>query len=333
MKNKKGKIEDMSDFFEGLKEESAGNEKDGTSAEFFDDIEEEEDLRPSDKKRKKKEKKEKKKAENVEKIEYELPFIYRFLIKLAIFLVICLACYIFLNKKCKIKKFEVIGNNWYQENEIIEMLQSSKLDKYSIFMKVHYMFKEAPTRAFIDEIKVEMDSLDTMKIKVYEKTIVGCFKVMDDYMYFDKDGIIVASWETWENNVPLIEGLDFSWATVGKKLEISDDAVYGTILDITQSISKNKVLTDKISFDKNLNVSIYCSDGNIIFCGIRDRYDDIVNNLPEILEAAEKDGRLFKMDMSEYSSGNKDILSEVIKDREATPTPEPEITPGEPQEE
>ncbi|MBP3238100.1 MAG: hypothetical protein J6M24_03280 [Lachnospiraceae bacterium] len=331
MKKKKAKIEDMSGYFEGLKEESKGSGTDGIEAEFFEEIEEEDE--PAASKPGRKKEKKKKKEGKVEKIEYELPFIYRFLIKLAILGVICLVCFVFLNKKCKVKKFEIIGNSWYQDEEIINLVKTSKYDKYSIFMKAHYVLKEPPIREFIEEIKIEMVSLDTMRIKVYEKSIVGCFKTMADYMYFDKDGIIVASRVERQNNIPLVEGLDFSWATVGKKLDIGNDSVYKTILDITQAISKNKVATEKISFDKDLNVSIYCSDRNIVFCGIRERYDDIVNNLPEILEAAEKDGRKFRMDMSKYSDGNRDILSEVIEERADAPAAEPETTPGDTKEE
>lgn len=246
-------------------------------------------------------------------LETTLPLKYKLLIFLAVFSVIMIVFGVILETKCKIKQFNVTGNTWYSSEEITEALQTNYFDKYSVFLKLHYMFKSTPEMAFIDRISIKFESADTISVRVYEKNIVGCVYEMGDYLYFDKDGYVVSSRSEQMNNVPRIDGLAYKTLTVNKKLEVQSDDMFDVILDITQLIDKYEVAIDTIGFDENQNITLYCTDENQVYLGKRDSYDAVIQALPNILAAAEEKTAIYRLDMSEFTPTNTTISAEFIK--------------------
>lgn len=57
-----------------------------------------------------------------------------------------------------------------------------------------------------------------------------------DYVYFDKDGIVLDSSKRRVGSAPLIKGLTFTEWSIGKKLPSDDDKKFQTILTITQLV-------------------------------------------------------------------------------------------------
>jgi cell division protein FtsQ len=253
-----------------------------------------------------------KKAQVIE-LETTLAFRYKLLIVLAVIVILAGIFYALLETKFKLKTINVEGNTWYTSEEIIEALQTTKADNYSLFFKIHYIFADKPEMPFIDTISIHFSGLDTITIKVYEKNIVGCVYEMGDYLYFDKDGYIISSRSEQTNNVPQIEGLEYTMLTVGKKLEVQDDDIYDTILAVTQLIDKYELLIDTIEFDDSLAITLYCNDGNQVYLGNQTSYDDMIMALPNILSAAEQKTATYWIDMSGFSSENTTIPAEFIE--------------------
>lgn len=251
-------------------------------------------------------------------LETTLPFRYKLLIFLSVSLIIFGAAAFILETKCKINQFNVTGNTWYSDEEIIEVLETSYFDKYSVFFKLHYMIKDTPEMAFIDRISIKFESADTISVRVYEKNIVGCVYEMGDYLYFDKDGYVVSSRTEQLNNVPRIDGLEYKTLTINQKLEVQSEELFNVILNITQLISKYGVLVDTIGFDSNRNVTLYCSDNNQVYMGRKESYDTIIQALPNILAAAEEKTATYWLDMSEFTPENTTIPAEFIENNEGS---------------
>ena len=250
----------------------------------------------------------------IEEMELTLPFGYKLLIVLGCIVLLVIGGWLFLNLKCRIKNIEVVGSEWYGDKEIVSAFQTTRFDEYSVFLRLHYaFFEEYPELAFVEKFKLEGKGLDGIKITVYEKKIVGCIRVMNDYMYFDKDGFLVASRIERENGVPLITGLDFSQATVNSELKVSDRSVFSSILEITQLIDKYQVPVDRLEFDEFLNVTLYCLDGNEVYLGKKTSYTDIMQALPGILEAAAGEDAKYRLDMSGFDSEHTDIPAKFIE--------------------
>ena len=67
---------------------------------------------------------------------------------------------------------------------------------------------------FISTLEVEALSAGHIRIRVYEKTIVGYVSYMGTNLYFDKDGMVVESSTEVLDGVPQISGLTFSEVTL-----------------------------------------------------------------------------------------------------------------------
>lgn len=242
-----------------------------------------------------------------------LPFKYKLIIFLSVFLVALMIFAVVLETKCKIKQVNVTGNTWYSDEEITEALQTGFFDKYSIFFKLHYVLKDTPEMAFIDKMTIKFESSDTINVRVYETNIVGCVYEMGEYLYFDKDGYIISSRSEQLNNVPRIDGLEYKSLTIGKKLEVQADELFDEILEVTQLISKYEVKIDTIGFDENQHITLYCTNKNQIYLGKRDSYDAVIQALPNILAAAEEKTAIYWLDMSEFTPSNTTIPAEFIE--------------------
>lgn len=247
------------------------------------------------------------------KLETTLPLKYKLIISFAAILVVLIIFAVVLETKCKIKQINVDGNTWYTDEQITEVLQTGFFDKYSVFFKLHYIFKDTPEMAFIDKMSIKFESADTINVKVYETNIMGCVYEMGDYLYFDKDGYVVSSRASQMNNVPRIDGLEYMTLSVNQKIEVQSESLFDEILEITQLINKYKIKIDTISFDDNLHITLHCTNKNQVYLGKQDSYDTIIQALPNILAAAEEKTAIYWLDMSEFSPTNTTIPAEFIE--------------------
>ena len=251
--------------------------------------------------------------ELAEGYELGLPPVYRFFIRLFIFLVIVGGILAFIQFKCKIKNVEIVGNTWYSDDQIMDCLQNKFFDEYAFGFKAHYMVADTPEMAFVNSFKIKLTGLDSVKITVYEKSIVGCVQVQSDYMFFDKDGAVVASLSVNDNHIPMVTGLNYTQATVGKKLEVENDSVFKTILEITQLVDKYEIGVDSIDFDDSFNVTLYCTDGNQVYLGNQTGYDEVFMQIPDMLSQAESKGCLYWIDLSTYTGDESYFLGKIIE--------------------
>ena len=76
-------------------------------------------------------------------------------------------------------------------------------------------------------------------------------------MYFDKDGIVVESSKEATPGVPEVTGLSFDYIVLHEKLPVEDESIFRRILNITQSLEKAELQTDRIYFNTSNQVILY----------------------------------------------------------------------------
>ena len=57
---------------------------------------------------------------------------------------------------------------------------------------------------FVAKCDIEYVSKNTVRAVVYEKSVAGCIEYMENYVYFDKDGIVLETSRDRIENVPFI---------------------------------------------------------------------------------------------------------------------------------
>lgn len=173
----------------------------------------------------------------------------------------------------QIKSVEVEGNEYYSEQEIKDLIINTPLEKNAWYLYWKYKYGTVEQIPFIDTIEINVTGNGSVKITVYEKGITGMVAYLDNYIYFDKDGILVESIkansiDTGEapekiKSIPEITGLKFDNLTLHEKLPVKDENVFDVILTLTQMLKKNELSPDKIHFNKNSEITLSFGEAKV----------------------------------------------------------------------
>jgi cell division protein FtsQ len=208
-----------------------------------------------------------------------------------------------------IKHVEVAGTERYTPEQINALVFQTKQDSNSLYLYLKYKFFSQPKLPFIEKLDVEMVSPSSVKIDVYEKMIAGCVEFMGEYLYFDKDGIVVESSTQRLEKVPVIKGLKFGEIILHEKLKVQKDELFDVIINLTQLINKYELDVDTISFGSNYDVTFDCQNVTVLL-GKKDTYDEALAELKNILKEA--DGMNVTIDMRNFVKG-MDIIGKTKK--------------------
>ncbi len=206
-----------------------------------------------------------------------------------------------------ISTINIKGCQYYSEEEIKTNLLTGIESKNSMlfYLKARYFgLKELP---YIEKVAVKRVNNHEITIRVYEKTLIASVKYMSQYLYFDKDGVILGTSEEAMEGIPCISGLTFSGFKLYEPLQVEEKEIFTIILDISQIISRYKLTIDKIHFNSKNEVSL--STGDIkVYLGKHEFYDEPIAALSEILPTALKQNLKGNINMENYQSGDNVIF-------------------------
>lgn len=270
---------------------------------------------------------------------YSVPkrIIKKFVIAL---LIIGIPVILFLNVFC-LKEVDVTGSKRYSDKQIKELVLKTRLDYNSILLYLKYHYLKTPDIPFVEKIDVEMTTNHKVTVYVYEKMVIGCVEFMGEYLYFDKDGIVVESSPKKIENVPVINGLQFNEIVLNKKLHVlnydndqSDNTelsnntgqsieteqnaqteqskkLFHVILNLTKLISKYELNVNSINFDYSNEVSLRCKDIRVLL-GDKSDYEEALSDLKNILKKAKKTD-LYELDMRNYNEDSNYVIGKSKK--------------------
>lgn len=213
----------------------------------------------------------------------------------------------------RIKEVEVVGVNRYTEEQVKNIIFKTKPDNYSLYLYLKYRFLEQPKLPFVEKIDIDMVDSHSVKIYVYEKMVAGCVEFMGEYLYFDKDGIVVESTSEKLGKVPIIKGLQFKQIVLNEKLNVQKDELFDVIINLMQLINKYELEVDSISFNSKYEVTFNCGDITVLL-GKRNTYDEAIAELNNILVKAE--GMKLTLNMKDYERGKDSIIAKEKKSTE-----------------
>ena len=199
---------------------------------------------------------------------------------------------------CKVRTVEVTGNNHYTEDEIRELVMNDRYSGNSLYLYGKYNYFHTEDIPFVDKIEVNLVSADTVKIRVYEKSLIGYVEYLGTNLYFDKDGVVVESTSRIREDVPRIFGLNFKTLTLYQKLDVEDDEIFNKILTVTQHLKKNQLNPDKIEFKRNLDLVLHFEQVRVEL-GEGEHLEEKLGRLPQFLP--ELYGKSGVLDMAGYS--------------------------------
>lgn len=191
------------------------------------------------------------------KIQLYIFLITAFIIALSAFIII---------KVFTVENVVVEGNEWYSSKQIEEMVLNDEYSWNSIYVAMKYRLVDIGEVPFVDEMEVSLDDPHTVRIKVYEKGILGYLyiPILGQNAYFDKDGFVI---ETSSNIIPdvtKVTGVHCSEVILYEKLPLEDEGILRLLLNLTQTLEKYKIEPDEIAFDENGDAVVYYGDIRVI---------------------------------------------------------------------
>ena len=244
----------------------------------------------------------------IQRIDKKRPM--NFLTKVAIVCLLVVFICLILILNGRLKNVVVEGSSHYTEEEIKQMLFDKPTDNITLLFYLRQKLTKGKEIPFIQKMDFEMVDKHTIKIKVYEKLVIGCVEVMGGYMYFDKDGIIVESSNERIETVPLILGLKYNQVMLHKPLEVQKSTLFNTILNLTKLILSHELPVQTIQFNSSYEVTLEC-DGNIVLLGNREVYDEQLAALASMVNFAGT--KKYTFDLRNYSKDNTTVPAKPLK--------------------
>ena len=209
----------------------------------------------------------------------------------------------------KVEKVEVTGNSYYTESEIADLVMGEY--ENSLYLTFLYNYLDGKEIPVVDSVEVSMESPSHIKIRVYEKTLIGYVEYMGSNLYFDKDGTVVESSNEVLEGIPCIKGLKFDTLTLYQPLNVENTEVFEMLLSMTQMMKKYELDPDAITL-KNDSTEIVLTFANVkINLGTGENMDEKASRIKTLLpDLVDKAGTLH---MEEYTNESTNIS--FIKDK------------------
>lgn len=213
----------------------------------------------------------------------------------------------------RITTVHVEGTKMYSAEEIEQSVFKRKYADNEFFFWIYqklYGINELP---FVEEIEVSYDSINTITLHVYDKTISGCIEYLGQYVYFDKDGIVLQSMKEKKEDVLVVSGIQFGTFTIGKAFNVKDDTLFKTIMNLSQLISHYSIQVDKIQIEDKV-IKILSGDITVMLPR-KTMYDTEMSALSDVLETTAKEKLKGTIDMQTFEEGDKIILKSPEKEK------------------
>lgn len=234
------------------------------------------------------------------KIRKTRPPIWPYILTGCVFLAIA-GCVFYILYYCHVKAVMVEGNIHYTNDEISAMVMDGFLGDNTVYLYLKYRNREIKDVPFIETMSVSIESRDTIRIIVYEKSLAGYVEYMDNYLYFDRTGTVVESSSVLTTGIPKVTGLNFGYAVLYEPLPVEDPEVFERVLDTTQLLNKYELDADRIHFALDDSLVLYFGDIKV-FVGEDTFIDEKIMVLPDILSNLE--GQSGTIDLADYKSGD-----------------------------
>ncbi len=176
-------------------------------------------------------------------------------------LVLALAVFIGINV-FTVEKVVVEGNELYSSQQIENMILNDEYSWNSLYVFLKYRFVDIGEIPFVDEMEISLDDPHTVRVKVYEKGILGYLYIpmFGLNAYFDKDGFVVETSSEIIPDVPKVTGVSCDEVVLYEQLPLENERILRQLLNLTQTLKKYNLLPEEIEFDGNLQTRLYYQD-------------------------------------------------------------------------
>ena len=158
---------------------------------------------------------------------------------------------------------------------------------------------------YLQDVNVTLSLPWEVQVQVVEKEIIACVPYKGNYVYIDKDGLVMKVSAQLDEGIPYIEGVNVLKAEQFKVLKVKEEKLSSYVEDIIYEVKKNEIAPDKIVWEEN-SMNLYF--GEVCVELGKMNYDVKIAELPPILASLE--GKKGVLRMEHYSETSDSISFE-----------------------
>jgi len=209
------------------------------------------------------------------------------------------------------KEIKVTGNEYCTKNEIINWLHKDKLTANSLYTWLRYNYLDVEQLPLVEESEITLENPWTIQVRVYEKSIVGYLVNTGQYIYFDKDGMVIQISDKEPNpGIPKIEGIEVALSSVKahQQLPVEDKEIFTTIREVTREVENCELKPDRMLFEKDMvtlgfgHVDVLLGQGNM-----NEKIAQIAPILEKLEQRYAEEGPCGTLHLENYSNSSKTI--------------------------
>ena len=194
---------------------------------------------------------------------------------------------------CKTKQIKISGLSYYTEAEVKKAVVENGYIDNSVAYFLKCKIASPDLLPFIDSIHVRINRPDTITVEVKEKKRAGCLLYNGKYVYFDKNGYALESYEKKYNDVLLDKQ---------EKIPVKKEKVFSYLLELTTAIDKYNLPIDQIYIKEDGN-ALLISDKITVDLYNKKDIDIKISELAGMLKKVK--GKSGTIDMKYFSEDHK----------------------------
>ncbi len=206
-----------------------------------------------------------------------------------------------------VRKVSFEGNTFYGEEEMAETFQDNVLYRNVLTFWLMNKLSLTPELPYVREYEVSYPSPGEIHVHLYEKSIVAGISYASQYIYFDKDGMVLLSSSDPMEGIPLFETESLTTFTIYEKVKMEDEMQLEQIMNLSNLFQHYGITWDKARFNEKDEVFLYSGDIRVLL-GRQDNYDEEISALAGILSTAREKNLKGDLDMRNYEVKGDVIL-------------------------
>lgn len=199
----------------------------------------------------------------------------------------------------RVQKILIEGNDYCTDKEVRRMVQNDKYSTNSLYIIGKYITGHGEVLPCLEKAEVSMENPWTVKVVVKEKEIVGYLKKGKEYIYFDKEGLVVYKDTAALEGIPRVDGIEVENTDLYQTLKSGNSGIFKEVLETSRELKKYNLTTKKIEYE-NDHIRLYIKNvcinlGNTVS-------SEKIAQIPPIMEKlGKKKGTLHLENYSETS--------------------------------
>lgn len=205
----------------------------------------------------------------------------------------------------RLRNVNVTGNSRYTKEEILDLIQYDEQYHNTVLFYLEKRHMDIEGVPFINAIHMEIGSNDTINVEVAEKIVTGCIKDGGRYIYIDTDGYVCEISDTRQDNVPLIAGLEFEAPVLNEILNVTDQSVYSSLLNLTLLLKKHELSIEEVIFAEDATMQMQMGKIKVMLGGpenMEDKITELKNLMPQL------EGLSGTLHLENYDSSRDSII-------------------------